>query len=118
MTPIFRPEALVELHQLEKDGASGLVKSLFDDYTANAPISVKAIEAAYSLQDYKQVEFTAHSLKSSSKALGLEKMAELCKEIEYAADANQFATDAITSLAKQNTLALEALSQYAATKLL
>jgi HPt (histidine-containing phosphotransfer) domain-containing protein len=79
---IFNIEAFSELIELEDQGSAGLIVDLIGDYMVNsAALSLAIVESARSV-DLKLLERSAHSLKSSSKLLGLEALAEVAYRIE------------------------------------
>lgn len=64
-----------------EDGAD-LLSQLIDTYLSESPKFVEAIEQAITQADAATLNISAHSLKSSSAALGATRLAQLCKELE------------------------------------
>lgn len=113
MNQAFNPEALTDLYSLQDEDSPNFVKTLVDDYVALSLRLVEAIEAARN-HDIARLELESHSLKSSSKVLGLEHLAAVCFEIESAAREKRVADEAINSLRDLRTTALAALLAYTA----
>ena len=94
----FNPTALAELIELERDGSPGLIKDLIQDYTAQHTVYIKSMTQSARAVDFATLERAAHSLKSSSKIMGLEKTAEFCERLEIAARAMSYDEQAAKDL--------------------
>jgi HPt (histidine-containing phosphotransfer) domain-containing protein len=86
----FNAAALEELVELERDGSPGLIKDLIQDFVAQHTVYLKSMAESARAVDFLTLERAAHSLKSSSKIMGLEKTAHLCERIEIGARAISF----------------------------
>lgn len=81
----FNSEAMVDLLAIEADGEAGLVSSLISDYIGKHAQLLSQIETAITSRQMKDIELHAHSLKSSSRLLGLDEVSLICEEIEHGA---------------------------------
>lgn len=79
---LFNPEALAEYIELEAAAGLNLIDELIGDYMANSAKLADAIAASARTMDLHLLERSAHSLKSSSRLLGLETVGELAWRIE------------------------------------
>lgn len=111
MNTTFNPIALEPLFELELD-TPDLVQILADDYVENSSKFVEQISTAATKADFGTLELASHSLKSSSKVLGMDLLAETCLEIELAAHGKKLAPDAIQRVAEQREKGIEALQGY------
>ncbi len=59
-----------------------LLKLVIDSYLADLPRLLQDIRTAVELSDAQALEFSAHTLKSSSATVGAIPLAELCKQLE------------------------------------
>ncbi|NET37608.1 MAG: response regulator [Cyanothece sp. SIO1E1] len=64
------------------DDATDLLVSLVNTYLTEAPNLIQAIEVAVHQEDGTALDHSAHTLKSSSAALGAMPLANLCKDLE------------------------------------
>ena len=55
---------------------------LLDSFLADAPGLLNSIQTAIAEDDPQQLDFAAHTLKSSSATLGAIRLSELCKQLE------------------------------------
>ncbi len=78
-------EPLNELRKLGAEVETDLVSELVDLYLKDAPARLAALKEALIGGDAKTAEREAHTLKSSSAALGAQTMAAMCKEAEQLA---------------------------------
>lgn len=109
---VFNPEALSEIIQIENDGEIGLIAGLVGDFTASIPTFIKAFEAAIQKNDYNEIERQAHSLKSSSRLLGLEKVGAVCAVIEDEARRQIFEAPNFQQLVRESAKGTEALKRF------
>ena len=86
----FEPSDLDDLLSTEAAGAEGLIAWLIDDFSAHVETHLHDIEKAERSGDANELKRQAHSLKSSTRALGLRAASELCREIETLARAGVF----------------------------
>ncbi len=59
-----------------------LIKELVKIFLSDTPGKISIIKTALEKNDIKSIEYTAHSLKSSSGTLGAKRLSELCAELE------------------------------------
>lgn len=76
---------LLKLSALNADGGSDFVTELITDYLNQAPRLITEIEEAYRVRDLSTLEELSHTLKSSSAALGVKRLAEVAAVIEKCA---------------------------------
>ena len=82
LSNVLDPEILQTfLVTMGEDGAE-LLNQLIDTYLCESPKFVGAIEQSTTQADAATLNISAHSLKSSSAALGATRLAKLCKELE------------------------------------
>ncbi|MCB1774997.1 MAG: response regulator, partial [Gammaproteobacteria bacterium] len=100
------------LRKLQRPDRQSLLQHVHDLYVAEAPRMLSEIGDAIAQQDRDQVKRIAHTLKSSSRNIGLDQVAACCAGIEAAAaDETWQGLDARREeLADALPVALEALS--------
>ncbi len=59
-----------------------LMQELVQTYLEGSDPLIKQLKQAVAQSDAQQIQYAAHSLKSSSASLGAEKLAEYCKQLE------------------------------------
>lgn len=118
MSPLtrFKPEALNELIEVENDGETGLLSDLIRDYSAGVQPSLSSISTALNEKKFKELERYAHTLKSSSRLLGLMATADLCETIEHEASKGTCDRTHLIELTKEIGHALAELVQFEATR--
>jgi HPt (histidine-containing phosphotransfer) domain-containing protein len=79
---LIDPECINSIKELGKESGDDLLKSLLDIYIDQAPIALAAIKEAMQKGDLDTLRKEAHSLKSSSAALGVVKILEACSGLE------------------------------------
>ena len=94
----FNPNAFSELIELEEAGSAGLIDDLIGDYMKTSEVLVRAITDSARSLDLKLLERSAHSLKSSSRLLGVDALAEVAFRIEEAARAGSIGDDDVRAL--------------------
>lgn len=109
---VFDPAALNELYELQSDEDPHLVAELIKDYLSQLDANLNGIINAFSQNDYKNVEAGAHSLKSSSRVLGLERMGEICFELEEGGRVQKLNAESLTSLIETSALSVQALNAH------
>jgi PAS domain S-box-containing protein len=67
-----------------------LIKEILDDYVTPAAAIVEEIESAFARRDAGAVGAAAHKLKSSSRAVGADALADLCVALEGAGKAGDW----------------------------
>jgi len=74
------------LEQLKSLGGPNLLGQMCGLFIENAPDRVKGVLTGWKEKDFKRIEQSAHSLKSSSGNLGAMDLMNLCQIIESAAE--------------------------------
>ncbi|KAF0249293.1 MAG: multi-sensor hybrid histidine kinase, partial [bacterium] len=82
---VLDPSILNELRQLQDDDDPNLVNEVIGDFLSNVKNNLTIINQAIKQDNAKELEFAAHSLKSSSGTMGAKQMSQLCKELEFIA---------------------------------
>ncbi|RYZ64055.1 MAG: Hpt domain-containing protein [Proteobacteria bacterium] len=109
---IFDDTALAELYELQSEDDPNLVADLIKDYLNQLEANTVAIVNAFHLNDYKTVEALSHSLKSSSRVLGLQRMGEVCFLLEEDGRDRRFNPMFITSLRETSDSSSVALTLF------
>jgi HPt (histidine-containing phosphotransfer) domain-containing protein len=94
--PILDQAVVSELRE-SVGGDDGFVKELVGAYLAESPGYLEQMTAAAAADDVAGVVRPAHTLKSSSAALGAMRLAELSKQVEHAAREGRIEHDAIAA---------------------
>lgn len=89
--PLLDSAALAELLE-SVGGDEAFVRELAAAYLAEAPSDLAALAAAAAAGDAAGTVRPAHTLKSSSAALGAARLAALCRTMEYAGREGRAAT--------------------------
>lgn len=71
-----------KINSLQKIGGTTLLKKLYTLFLEKTPQQINAFFQNYQTQNWKNIENTAHSLKSSSGNLGLLGLYKISQEIE------------------------------------
>jgi len=109
VTKVFHPLALNPLYEID----AGLVESLVAEFKTLAPTLIEGIQKGHRSRDFATLALHARSLKSSTKVLGFEKIAERCHQIEVAAHEKSLLPDAdIATLPILKNEALLAIERY------
>lgn len=111
MDQTFDSKALLELFDLETD-SPGLVQTLVDEYVEVSLKLINKISTAAQNGDIPKLELESHSLKSSSKVLGLYRLASVCFEIESATRERRIEHGAISQLMALRDQAIDELLAY------
>jgi CheY-like chemotaxis protein/HPt (histidine-containing phosphotransfer) domain-containing protein len=88
-TPACDPGPLDELLEVMGEAGPELVRSLVATFLAEAPRLLEAAAEAEAAGRIEEVQRAAHSLKSSSAALGAMRLAAACRRLEAAAKASE-----------------------------
>lgn len=114
MSPAQRFEAsdLDDLVKTEAAGAPGLIDWLIGDFTAQVETHLRDIENAQNSHDLIELKRQAHSLKSSTRVLGLRAASELCHQIETLARAGGLNPYFSQALRTEIPLALAELNRF------
>jgi FOG: HPt domain len=70
------------------------LRRLFEVFLTEEPQRVASLAAAINKHDMEMVRYLAHSLKGAAATLGMERVRDACRELEFAAkdgDSGQFA---------------------------
>jgi HPt (histidine-containing phosphotransfer) domain-containing protein len=89
--PVLDPATFERLRQLDPDGSRGFVGQVLRTYAASLERYLEAIAAARAAGELRPVGETAHTLKSSSAAVGALTFAACCAEVERLARAGDAA---------------------------
>jgi HPt (histidine-containing phosphotransfer) domain-containing protein len=95
--PQILDQAVVAELRASVDGDEAFVRELVDAYLAESPGYLDAMATAAAGGDADGVVRPAHTLKSSSAALGAMRIAELSKQVEHAAREGHIDHDAIAA---------------------
>jgi len=79
--PRIDAQVVARLHELETD-VPGLVADVVSTFLRETPDRIERITAAYDVGDFGALEAAAHGLKGSAGAVGAQRLARLCAEIE------------------------------------
>ncbi|MEM9539673.1 MAG: response regulator [Cyanobacteria bacterium P01_E01_bin.42] len=83
MTPATIDEQMwQELIEIGGDEAADLIRELIESYCEDSPQLLSQIENAIAAADAHELQYRAHTLKSSSASLGLTQFAEICAKLE------------------------------------
>ena len=82
--PVLDDDVINEL-RVSVGGDDGFVAELAATYLAEGPEHINAMEDAAARGDAAAVVRPAHTLKSSSAALGAMRLSEICRRIEHSA---------------------------------
>jgi two-component system sensor histidine kinase/response regulator len=104
-----------ELRALGRAGGSNLLARLVDAFLAELPSLLDDIRAAVTARDPQRSSEAAHALKGSSAALGADRLAQLCGEIEAAGHTGdtESAAQLLPTLAEEAEQARSALAAAA-----
>jgi HPt (histidine-containing phosphotransfer) domain-containing protein len=89
--PLLDTAALAELRE-SVGGDDAFVRELAAAYLAEGPNDLAALAAAAAASDAAGTVRPAHTLKSSSAALGAARLSALCKQVEFAGREGRVAT--------------------------
>lgn len=80
------------LYRLAEDGGGELLQLLLEDFRASVAAMVHVIEQAQQQELFDDVEYAAHSLKGTAKALGMNAFAVAAGQVEQAARGGAFSS--------------------------
>ncbi|MFM2053550.1 MAG: hypothetical protein RL456_1587 [Pseudomonadota bacterium] len=78
--PLFDPQALRRLHDLDPDGRNGLVRRVMQAFDASLARLLPMLEPGPMGVDMQAVRHVVHTLRSSSVSLGAVRLAQLCTD--------------------------------------
>jgi PAS domain S-box-containing protein len=101
---VLEISALRRLKELERAGMQGdLVDGLVRMFLERTPARIERMARALSAGQHGFVELEAHSLKSSCRNLGADRMASCAADLEYAASHGMSADDLVSRLSREFT---------------
>lgn len=112
MKPIFNNAALISLSEIEDVDSKAFISKLVEEFEKSSLPLMSDIEIALSKNDLEKLEFSAHTLKSTSLMFGLEQLGEICREMESSATKKTIPTQSIDELKKIFSDGLSALKTY------
>ncbi|MEA5470402.1 response regulator [Spirulina sp. 06S082] len=71
-----------ELVEIGGDDADGLIRDLVESYCEDSPRLLAGMREAIAHKDAKQLEYYAHTLKSSSASFGVMQFTDICAKLE------------------------------------
>lgn len=80
-SPIINADWLERMRSSKPD----FLRELFEMFLDNEPKRLAALAAAVAAGDQEQVRYLAHSLKGAAATLGLDRLRDACRELEFAA---------------------------------
>ncbi|GAB3442585.1 response regulator [Massilia solisilvae] len=100
---VINRAALDNIRALSKDGGDALVQKVIAAYVDDAPQHLRTLRRAIDVHDPASVRKVAHSLKSASANVGAQKLAQLCKDLEYLgrADTTEGADGILTDMEQE-----------------
>jgi HPt (histidine-containing phosphotransfer) domain-containing protein len=102
--PILDPGVMQTLQEMAGDELSEVINC----YLQEAPELLESMHDAVKQNDARLLYHKAHSLKSSSQALGVLKLAQLCQQLEALGRAG--------TIGKAEQLVLQAITEYQQVK--
>jgi HPt (histidine-containing phosphotransfer) domain-containing protein len=82
-------DRIQEIRNLDEDGSDAALKELITIFLESTPPRLKNLSKSFNMKDFTSVRHEAHSLRSSSYAIGAEGMGQLAEAVEYAQDSEQ-----------------------------
>ncbi|GAB6125463.1 Hpt domain-containing protein [Humidesulfovibrio idahonensis] len=79
--PAINAEWLAHMLEAKPD----FLKRLFEVFMNEEPVRLAALVAAVVMSDVEQVRYLAHSLKGAAATMGMERLRDACRELEFAA---------------------------------
>ncbi len=95
-----------ELKDLDDDGSDSVLRELVEMYLASTPTKLKKMYEFYCLRNLVELKKEAHSVRSSTLALGGSVMAATAAEIEY------FKDGAANADEQMHTLVMRILKEF------
>ncbi len=110
--PIDR-NVLNTLRDLQVEGEPDFIEKIITVYSASSAPLVAELQQAFAQKDFKAVQKSAHSLKSSSATVGATTLSKLCKELEMKCKNNTCddARELVLSIASEFLRSQEALNK-------
>ena len=109
---VLLPQALDNIRAMQQPGMPDLLDKVIRIYLDESPALLASIRDAAARDDLETMQDAAHSLKSSSKNLGAERLADLCRQLENhdAAGDRQSARELADAIAEELDATLVALN--------
>lgn len=85
-------QALDQLRSLDPDGSSGIFKRLVEAFLQDTPVQLQKLHEAIAANDSSTAARHAHTIKGSGGNFGARRLASICKEVELAAHAGNWAS--------------------------
>ncbi|MFN9451462.1 MAG: Hpt domain-containing protein [Rubrivivax sp.] len=79
---VLDAQALAQLHQLDPQGHSGIVRRVLQTYQRSLERFVADVDHARAAADHPALARLTHTLRSSSASVGAMQLSVLCKRIE------------------------------------
>ncbi|MEQ8963049.1 MAG: response regulator, partial [Coleofasciculus sp. C2-GNP5-27] len=77
------PQVLQTFHDMMGESATEMLRQLMDIYLEDTPAMLETLKIALQENNLAALQRTAHTLKSSSAALGAIKLSQLCQDLEH-----------------------------------
>ena len=78
----FNAKALTDYFMLDENTDFGILVPIVNEFVSSYDTYLTSLQENLITKNYQSIQQTAHSLKSSSRLLGLEIIGELCAKIE------------------------------------
>lgn len=85
------PDSIQAIHQIAGTSLSTFLPELINCYFLETPKLIQTMHSALASQDDSDLRRVAHTLQSSSSALGATDLSRFCRELEQSAIAKEFA---------------------------
>jgi HPt (histidine-containing phosphotransfer) domain-containing protein len=108
----FNPEMFVDIVSLEEAGQAGLVIDLVDEYSSSFGTFTARLQKSLLTEDFQALNQVAHSLKSSSSVLGLERISEICLLIEIESSKGFCSPELFSLLIEARDPSLKAITEW------
>jgi HPt (histidine-containing phosphotransfer) domain-containing protein len=108
----FEAQALHELLEIDRLGQRGFMSDLVEDFAITLRKFIADIRSASNEARYKDLSRHAHTLKSSSLALGLLATSDICLQMETDARSGLFKEELFSDLQVESSLALKELIEF------
>lgn len=92
--PPLNPDWLARMREKKPE----FLRALFDNFLAEEPKRLAAMQAAVAAGDLEMTRYLAHSLKGAAAALGMEPLRDACRELEFAARDGQLPAELIAAI--------------------
>jgi len=93
---VLDPNVLADLRSLQEEGAPDILTEMAEVFLRNTPARLERLREAAGAVDYRELEWTAHSLKGSCGIFGAHDLVKLCGRLEELGRAKS--VDGVTGL--------------------